>query len=642
MLIEFVGSRFFYGQLLTQMKARMTTVQMIEGWLATALTKLGIALPTSWQLVHSPQSEFGDYATSLCLSLFKTLTPEQKAQFKSPQQLSVQVAKAVVEAATESGFLQKVESAGPGFINLTLTQTYLLSQLAEVIKQDSAYGQTTQLANKKVSVEYTDPNPFKELHLGHLYSNLVGEAVARVMEANGAQVWRVDYYGNTGLHVAKSVWGMKKKLEKEDLTLEALATQPISVRQAFLGKCYAFGVNSFESDEAAKTEITHLNTLIHAVAQELQIENEGWVPAVDYNKFVNAPEFDRVEIKKLYGAGLKWSLEYFETLYQKLGTKFDGYYPESKVGERGYQVVRDNLKPGMFEDSNGTIIYPGEKYGLHTRVFINKLGLPTYEAKEIGLAHAKYDDFKYDKSIIVVGKEVKEYFKVVLDALRKINPALGNITYALTHGMVKLPEGKMSSRSGNVITVEGLFEQAKEAAELIITNSDLPATEKNDIAEKVGMASVKYALLKADAGNDVVFSFKESVSFSGNSGPYLQYTVARCNAVLEKAGEAVKAVSELNNLEMNPAEVSLIRQLVQLPETVAQVPEILSLHLLCNYCYELASAYNAFYNTHSILGNADRPVSAETKQFRLALTLATKIALTNALKLLGIVCPKRM
>jgi arginyl-tRNA synthetase len=611
------------------MKVPMTTVQMIENWLATALSNLDLPVPTSWQLVHSPQSEFGDYATSLCLSLFKTLSPEQKAQFKSPQQLSVQIAEAVTAVTKESGFLQKAESAGPGFINLTLTSAYLVSQLAEVINQASAYGQTTQLAGKKVSVEYTDPNPFKELHLGHLYSNLIGEAIARVMEANGAVVWRNDFYGDTGLHVAKSVWGMKKKLAEENVTLETLAAQPISIRQAFLGKCYAFGVNSFEADETAKTEITHLNTLIHAVAQELHVENEGWVPAVDYNKFVNAPEFDRAEIKKLYGSGLKWSLEYFETLYAKLGTKFDGYYPESKVGERGYQVVKANIKPGLFEDSDGTIIYPGEKYGLHTRVFINKLGLPTYEAKDTGLAYAKYDDFKYDKSIIVVGKEVKEYFRVVLDALRRFNPALGNITHALTHGMVKLPEGKMSSRSGNVITVEGLFDQAKQAAELIITNTDLPATEKTEIAEKVGMASVKYALLKADAGNDVVFSFKESVSFSGNSGPYLQYTVARCNAVLEKSGETVQPILATTQLEMNPAEVHVIRQLVQLPETVAQVPEILSLHLLCNYCYELASAYNAFYNTHSILGNADRPVSPETKQFRLALTLA-------------ITCPNRM
>lgn len=620
----------------------MTTVQMIEGWLAAAVTKLALPLPTSWQLVHSPQSEFGDYATSLCLGLFKTLTPEQKAQFKSPQQLSVQLAEAVTAVASDSEFLQKAESAGPGFINLTLTSAYLVSQLTEVIQAAANYGQTTQLAGKKVSVEYTDPNPFKELHIGHLYSNLIGEAIAHVMEANGATVWRSDFYGDTGLHVAKAVWGMKKKLIEENLTLEALAAQPISIRQAFLGKCYAYGVTSCDSDPALKTEIAHLNTLIHAVAQELHVENEGWVPTVNYNKFVDAPEFDRAEIKKLYSFGLQWSLAYFETLYQKLGTKFDAYYPESKVGERGYQVVQANIKPGIFEDSNGTIIYPGEKYGLHTRVFINKLGLPTYEAKDIGLAHLKYDDFKYDRSINVTGSEIKEYFKVVLDALKKVNPTLGNITYALTHGMVKLPEGKMGSRYGNVITVEALLEQAVQEASLIITNSDLPPAEKADIAEKVGLASVKYALLKADAGNDVVFSFKDSVSFSGNSGPYLQYTVARCNAVLEKAGKAVRPVSELSNLEMNPAEIGLIRQLLQLPEIVAQAAEILSLHLLCNYCYELASAYNAFYNTHSILGNAEHPVSPETKQFRLALTLATKIALTNALKLLGITCPNRM
>ena len=616
----------------------MTTVQMIESWLAAALAKLNLPQPVQgWQIAHAPESQFGDYATSLCLGLFKTLTPNQQLDFISPRNLATKIAEILPSLADAA--LAKAEMAGPGFINLTLSQTYIFEQLLQVIEAGSKYGQTLAWAGQKVSLEYTDPNPFKELHLGHLYSNLIGEALAHIFEANGAVVWRADFYGDTGLHVAKSVWGMRQKLKSENISVEVLAEQPISTRQAFLGKCYAFGVNNFENDAAAKIEIIHLNTLIHAVAQELHIEEIGWVPKVDYNKFVDAPEFDRAEIKKLYSYGLKWSLAYFETLYAKLGTKYDGYYPESLVGERGYEIVKANIKPGIFEDSDGTIIYPGEKYGLHTRVFINKLGLPTYEAKDIGLAHVKYDDFNYDLSINVTGTEIKEYFRVVFDALKKINPKLGNMTRALTHGMVRLPEGKMSSRTGNVITVEGLIAEATGAAAEIITNTELPVTEKAQIADQVGLASIKYALLKADAGNDVIFSFKDSVSFSGNSGPYLQYTVARCNSVLDKAATTINLPVQT---AINAEELALIRQLLQLPEVVAQASQILSLHLLCNYCYELASSFNLFYNSHSILGSLDRPLSAETIQLRLNLTKATKIALTNGLKILGIDCPNRM
>ena len=357
---------------------------------------------------HPENPEHGDYSTNVALVLGKQLN-------QNPRKIADLIHSRL--NIRDTGFVSEIKAEGLGFINFFLKQEYLIGELQEVIKKKEKYGQG-DAQKKKVMVEFTDPNPFKEFHIGHLYSNTVGESLSRLLEAQGAQVKRVNYQGDVGLHVAKAVWGMQRNLEEQHLSLKELAKKDLSVRMKFLGQSYAKGNQAYETGNA-KEDIESLNAKIFALDKE---------------------------IKELYQQGRKWSLEYFEQIYKRLGTKFDYYYFESEVGKVGEKLVEEGMKKGIFEKSQGAVIFPGEKYGLHSRVFITSQGLPTYEAKELGLAPTKYKDFKYDLSLIITGNEIIDYFKVLLAALKEINPELGRKTKHLSHGMVRLPEGKMSSR----------------------------------------------------------------------------------------------------------------------------------------------------------------------------------------------------
>jgi arginyl-tRNA synthetase len=338
----------------------------------------------------------------------------------------------------------------------------------------------------------------------------------------------------------------------------------------------------------------------------------------------------------LYNIGREWSLEYLEKIYKRLGTKFDGYYPESLTGEYGYGMVMEGLKKGIFiKGEGGAIIFPGSKYGLHERVFINALGLPTYETKDFGNAIAKQVDFPYDQSIIVTGNEINDYFKVVIKALSLLHTEVGEKAIHLGHGMVRLPEGKMSSRTGKILRGEWLLDEAKKYASKL--------SDSEEIAEQVGTGAIKYALLKSSIGKDVEFNFEESISFEGNSGPYLQYTFARTQSVLEKGkgesvkGEETKKVLHPLALNLTPEESEILRLLARFPEIVEEAAIRFAPNVLCTYLFELAQSFNLFYQKLPIL-KADE----DARAFRLFLTGKTGNVLKNGLDLLGIKAPQRM
>ena len=331
----------------------------------------------------------------------------------------------------------------------------------------------------------------------------------------------------------------------------------------------------------------------------------------------------------LYETGRQWSLEAFEVIYKRLGTKFDFYYFESEVGEPGKKLVLEFLKKGVFEKSDGAIIFRGEKMGLHNRVFINSLGLPTYEAKEMGLAPTKYKDFPYDVSIIVTGNEVSAYFKVVLAALSKVSPDLAKKTTHIGHGMVRLPEGKMSSRTGNIKTGEWLLDETKKRL------LEAYPSMQESIAEKVAVGAVKYALLRVGVGRDIVFNFDSSLSFEGESGPYLQYTYARTQSVLKKIkSEKLKVKSEK---ELTGEEQLALRLLYRFPEIAEEAAENYAPSTLCTYLFDLAQAFNLFYQKDPILSAEEK-----TRELRIVLTKRVGEVLKTGLHLLGIAAPQRM
>ncbi len=561
-------------------------------------------LPFSIMATQDPTH--GDYATSLSFSLAKELK-------KSPKE----IADMICAQLSKEGLFEKIEVAGNGFINFTLSNHMLFDAIKTKASPSSA--------GKKVMVEFTDPNPFKEFHIGHLYSNIVGESIARLIESTGAEVRRANYQGDVGLHVAKAIWGLQQQIANGVWQIEDLEKRTPKEKAKALGESYALGAGAYEEDPIAKEEIIAINRQVYAKD-----------PAV----------------LEIYTKGRQWSLDYFESIYARLmnpkdGQAFDRYYFESEAGPIGLELVHQHKD--IFKESDGAIVFPGEDHGLHTRVFINSLGLPTYEAKELGLAITKYKEFAFDQSIMVTGNEINEYFKVLLKALSLIEPVVAGKMKHLSHGMVRLPEGKMSSRTGNVVTGEWLLDEAvNRAGEKMQENKEKFVEDTSGaIAEIVGVGAVKWALLKGSIGKDIEFTFDDSISFEGNSGPYIQYTFVRTQSLLQKAGVSNEKSQtsnakydwnfDIGNLTFEIEERDLLVALTRYNDIISEAAEKFAPHIVTTYLFELAQSFNNFYQKHPILKGED-----SVRDFRLGLTAKVGETIKNGLYLLGIKTPDRM
>ena len=561
-------------------------MEMIRALVTSAVAALSLP-EVAFSVDHPKDESHGDYSVNVAMIL-------AKAEGKNPREL----AQLLVEKIAQSEGIQKVEVAGPGFINFYLTTEFLVSEAKRAL--EVGYGKNDSLKGQKTMVEFTDPNPFKEFHIGHLMSNTIGESLTRLFEANGATVKRVNYQGDVGLHVAKSLWGMQKLMVEQTLTIKSLQDQSLQQRQKFMGQAYAYGATQYEEDEIAKSEMNGLNKVIYDKSDTV--------------------------VDALYQAGRTWSLEYFETIYQRLGTKFDEYFFESEAGEVGLDVIEEALGKQVLEvGEEGAVVFKGETYGLHTRVFRNKLGLPTYEGKELGLAKTKYGRWEYDKSYIVTANEIDEYFKVLIKVLTLLYPELGTKTTHLSHGVMKLTSGKMSSRTGKVVTGEGLLNELK--AVVLTKMGERDVQNKEVVADQVAVASLKYSVLKQAVGGDIVYEPEKMTNMDGDTGPYLQYTYARTQSVLRKAKSDSSALTAVSLDALAPEELSIIRWVYRYPETIAAAGTHYAPHMVAGYLYELSQRFNTFYNQHQILEN----------QGRLLLTAVVGNILKSGLDLLGIV-----
>lgn len=576
------------------------------------------------QIDYPSDPKNGDYATNVAFVAAKRLG-------KHPMEFAEEIVTKLKGQKSHRKTIAHLEVAKPGFINFRISDELLVETVGKLVNEKNADNRGKSLLNKKIMVEFTDPNPFKEFHIGHLYSNIVGESLCRIFEYCGATVWRVDYFGDVGMHVAKAVWGLQRKIKDQKSHLKDLEKKSLDERVKLMGEAYASGATAFEEDAKAAEDIKHLNLLVYLAAQRMWQEEKGVTPSVDYRKDKAINEQELEDVYQLYTTGRQWSLAYFETIYERLGTKFAAYYPESLASEKGYQLVRQFLAKGVFVQSQGAVVFPGEQFDLHTRVFINALGLPTYEAKELGLAPWKYKEFPYDTSIILTGNEINEYFKVLIAAMKQVEPELGEKTKHIGHGMVRLPEGKMSSRTGKIKTGESLLDQAAEEALKLLEQKD-----DKKLAEVIGQAAVKYAFLKQSIGKDVTFNFSESITFEGNSGPYLQYTFARTQSVLRKAGIS-HITYHISNIKFEPEERDIMRLLIRFTDIVEEAAARYSPNLLASYLFDLAQAYNLFYQKCPIL-----KAEEEKMHLRLLLTQASGEIIKNGLYLLGIEAPERM
>lgn len=557
----------------------MNPISLIREKLASALKALEISVvPEDIGIEHTADLAHGDYATNAALSYAKQLK-------MNPKELAEKLAAEVREIEG----IANVEVAGPGFINFTLAPAYLAEMLEIGRTHSEKWGSGVSNKGKKILLEYTDPNPFKEFHIGHLVPNALGESISRLLFFSGAQVKRANYQGDVGIHVAKSLF---IQLEKgvEDPTIEDLAA------------AYPEGSRRYEEDPLAKQAIDELNKKIYDKSDE--------------------------KVNALYKKGRELSLKHFEKLYKILGTRFDFYFFESETGPIGTEIV--HAHPEIFEESEGAIVFKGEKYDLHTRVFINKLGLPTYEAKEIGLAKMKEDAYPFDLTITITGNEQAEYFKVVMKAMELALPELRGKLSFKTNGMLRFAEGKMSSRTGNIITGESLITDVAEVARQHAAESR--ADNKDKLAQEVAVAAIKFQILKGGMGKDIIFDRERALSVEGDSGPYLQYTHARTHAIMEKAKEAgVKGKFDASQLASN-----LARLVYRFHEIVLHAQEELEPHIVANYLISVASAFNSWYAQEQILDGTDAAAH------KVALTDIVRLTLKNGLWLLGIPAPEKV
>jgi arginyl-tRNA synthetase len=529
-----------------------------------------------------PEEQFGDYSTNVALQLAKQVS-------KNPREVAEELSFKLREELGDT--ISDISVAGPGFINLKLNDKNLIAGLNNILPKS--------LEGKIIVAEYSDPNPFKVLHAGHLYTSVVGAAIANLLELAGGEVHRVNFGGDVGLHVAKNMWAILHYLGGE--LPEKLAEVDQTERAEWLSQRYVEGNQAYETIESAKAEIVAINKRVYA----LHTDN------------------DRTSsFAQIYWTCRQWSYDYFDEFYERIGIKFEKYYPESETAPIGLMAVKEQIGK-VYEESDGAIIFDGEKYGLHSRVFINSEGLPTYEAKDVGLIIKKWQDYHFDRSVVITANEIDQYMKVVLKSIEQFRPELVEATSHLSHGMVKLAGGvKMSSRQGNIVRAVDVLNAASEA------NNKLTG-EENDLAV---LGAVKYAFLKNRIGGDIVYDPAESVSVEGNSGPYLQYSHARARSILSKSE---MSASSLEGSELEPGERSLLLKITEYTETLEKAINELMPHHICTYLYELAQTFNKFYEQNRVIG-------AEREQLRLSLIELYADTLRDGLTLLGIASPDKM
>jgi arginyl-tRNA synthetase len=533
------------------------------------------------QLSTPPKTEMGDFAFG-CFAI-------AKEDGKNPAEVATALAEKV--DASKSTFVDEVKAFGP-YVNFYING----KALAEGTLQHVAdgFGSHDVGSGQKVLVEFAHPNTHKAFHIGHLRNILTGESISRLLTNAGYDIHRVNYQGDVGMHIAKALWGIDHLKEEFDAVQEA----DINERVGFLGKAYATGAQAFEDNEDAKKAIIENNAKIYSSDESIQ---------------------------DVYTTTRAWSLEYFDLVYERVGTKFERFYFESEVFNRGVDIVEEGVEKGIFKKSEGAIIYEGSKHDLHDRVFINSQGYATYEGKEMGLAELQLDEYKPDSIIHITGREQANYFQVVFEAIKELFGEKATKEQHVPYGWVTLKEGKMSSRSGKVVLGEWLLDEVEKKIREIMADSEVD--NKEDLLKKISLGAVKYSMLKTGSQNDIVFDINESISTTGNSGPYLQYIVARIKSILRKAGDV--SLGEIP--EVHETEKQILLRLAEYPDMTLKAAEEFDPSKVAQHLFDIAQSFNTFYQACMVL-DEDEAVKA----FRVELITRVLIVMEQGLELLGI------
>jgi arginyl-tRNA synthetase len=584
----------------------MNTQDALQQLVQKALDSLGLDTELKVKIEYPRDAAHGDYATNAAMQLAKPLG-------KNPREIAQMLVEAIVKTDGADQLLDEApEIAGPGFINFWVHQSVLTNAIDQAIEQADQFGYSNHLKGKKMMVEFAHPNTHKAFHIGHFRNISLGEAIVRLLESQGAEVFRANYQGDVGPHVAKCLWGMMNAPEgmhkitslEDAKAFEAANLGTPEKKNEYLGKAYANGGVQFKEDPEVEAEIRVINKQI-------------------YDK--------DPEIMPLWELTKQWSLDYFNSVYKRVGTHFDRCFMESEMYERGKKIVQDNME--FFEESEGAIVFPGEKYGLHTRVFITKEGNATYEGKEMANIVTEREAYDFDKKVHVVANEQATYFEVVFKASELIDPTLIGKQHHVSYGMVNLSTGKMSSRTGDVVIAEDLLNDAKKRVTKILEESERTEKEKAEIAEKVALGAVKFTMLVADSKRDIAFDMENSLRLDGASGPYIQYGYARISSVLDK----VDSEAEPDYTSFNERDWQLSKQLLRFQEEVSHSAADYTTHNTAHYLLGLVAEFSRWYENNRV-----SDAEPGLKSARVQLLMAIKQVIHNGLFLLGIETIERM
>ena len=563
----------------------------------------------------TPQQTRKEFEGNLTIVVF----PYLKASHKNPEATATEIGEWLVANEPAVSKFNVVK----GFLNLTVDPKFWLGML-HGIAADSDFGIRKADENSDlVMVEYSSPNTNKPLHLGHVRNNLLGYSLSCILAANGHKVVKTNIVNDRGIHICKSMLAWQKWGEG--------ATPESSGKKGdhLIGDFYV----AFDK---------HYREEIKQLMEQGQTEDEAKANAplmLEAREMLRKWEAGDPEVRNLWRTMNGWVYEGFDETYKRLGVSFDKIYYESDTYLEGKDLVLGGLEKGiMYRKEDGSVWADLTGDGLDHKLLLRADGTSVYMTQDIGTAKLRYRDFPIDKMIYVVGNEQNYHFQVLSLLLDKLGFKWGKDLTHFSYGMVELPEGKMKSREGTVVDADDLLDKMVEDAKEMSADrfADMPAEEAAEVARMVGLGALKYFLLKVDPKKNMLFNPKESIDFNGNTGPFLQYTYARIQSVIRKAGGV--DMNATPQAVPNEKESTLIQKVADFPSVVEEAGRTYSPALIANYCYDLAKEYNQFYHDYSILKEEDPQV----RELRLLLSAVVARTLKTGVGLLGMEMPERM
>ncbi|MEM5792757.1 MAG: arginine--tRNA ligase [Candidatus Aenigmatarchaeota archaeon] len=566
-------------------------------------------------LEEPPSPEMGDLSTNISFRLANKLR-------KSPVKISEDIFKEI--NIQKNPLIDRIETKN-GYINFFFNYENLAEKLLKsILKEGERYGSSDIGKGKEVLIEYSAPNPNKPMHIGHIRNNFIGMSLVKILDFSGYKTHPVNWINDRGAHICKSLWGYLQfgrkngnEIRNWKILLKEWTKKPDDwFKPTDIGK---------KPDHFVMDFYVKANNLMEEI-EEYEKENR---------EILKEWEEGNPDVRKLWKTLNEWVYEGWQETYKRQGCVFERFYFESDLYNRGKEIVMENMKNGIFKKTEkGTIIADLEKHGLPGLVFIRSDGTSLYSTADIALTERKVKDYPNSKLIWVVGNAQNLYFQQLFTLFELIGIVRKENCYHLGYGMVSLPEGKMSSRKGTVVLADDVMDRVKEMVEKEIEerNQDIEEDKKSEIAEKISLGAIKFAMLKVDAFKDIVFNPKEVISFEGKTGPYLQYSYVRAEKILQKAGK----FKEKFESKLTVEEINLIKKLMEFPEIVEKASKEYKPNLIANYGFELAEMFNVFYQKCPVLH------TEEEKEFRLTLVKSFKITIKNCMNLLGIETPELM